>query len=192
MDCLFIPLLINLYEKSQYKGSYIIHRKGLITMTEMKVKVTVMLATLFGAFKLVAIPWVGLILFNVIDYITGINAAPYRDQGSERPVKSYKSIKGITKKVNMHLLIVVGFIVDLLIRYSLVNIGIQFAFQAFSVTIACWLCFNEVISILENMKDAGTPIPAFLMPLMRKISKKVEDTVNVLEDEKEGESYGKN
>ena len=142
-------------------------------MNELKIKSTVVLSFIFNTLGILAIPVLCLLPLNIIDYITGINAAPYRDSKSGRPVKSYKSIRGINKKVSMYLLICVGWIVDKLIATSLAYIGVAINFQIFAITIACWLCFNETISILENMEDSGAAIPPFLMPLLKKIKKQI-------------------
>lgn len=151
-------------------------------MNELKIKVTVVLSMIFNILSMIfnilgvlAIPVLCLLPLNIIDYITGINAAPYRDGQSDRPVKSYKSIRGINKKVSMYLLILVGWIVDELIATSLDYMGMAVNFQLFAITIACWLCFNEAISVVENMEDAGCAIPPFLMPLLRKIKKQINE-----------------
>lgn len=142
-------------------------------MNAFKIKVTAILSIIFNTLGILAIPILCLLPLNIIDYITGINAAPYRDKESDRPVKSYKSIRGIWKKVNMYLLIIVGAIVDLLISKSLGLIGVSIRFQLFAITIACWICFNEIISIVENMEDAGSAIPPFLLPVLKKIKKSI-------------------
>lgn len=134
--------------------------------------------TVFGAMfswlNILAVPVVILLFLNFADYITGIRAAKYRDTVSERPVKSYKSIRGIEKKVCMYILILVGFAVDFMLQVTLVQAGFSFSLPAvFAITITCWLIFNEIISLLENIDDIGTPIPPFLMPVMKMIRGKI-------------------
>lgn len=133
-----------------------------------------------------AIPWIMLLLLNLIDYVTGIEAAPYRDPEDKKPVKSYKSIRGIQKKVCMHGLVVIGCLIDWLIKASIVNAGwgIQYP-QVFAIAIALWLTFNEIISILENMEDIGTPIPPFLKPIMKMMRTKVNDHMEQLGGEQD-------
>ena len=115
-----------------------------------------------------AIPWLLLLVLNIIDYATGIAAAPYRDPEDERPVKSYKSIRGIQKKVCMHLLVVLGYVIDTLIKTSLANAGWGIAYPPiFAIAISLWESFNEDISILENISDVGTPI-------QKKVNEKME------------------
>lgn len=73
---------------------------------------------------------------------------------------NYKSIRGIAKKVAMWMLVVVGAIVDQLIAYTTEQFG--WIFPA-SFLVAClvsvWIICNELISILENIKDIGVVIP---------------------------------
>ena len=42
---------------------------------------------------------------------------------------------------------------------------------------AVWLIANEVISILENIRDIGTPLPPFLMTIAGNIKGKAEDKI---------------
>lgn len=140
---------------------------------------------LFNWLGILAIPWVLLLGLNIADYATGIGAAPYRNKEDDKPVKSYKSIRGIQKKVCMHLLIVIGWVIDVLIKNTLLQAGFQFKFPPiFAVTISCWLIFNELISILENVEDIGTPMPPFLMPIVKLIRKKINISVEENENEK--------
>lgn len=134
----------------------------------------------------VAIPWGLLLVLNLIDYWTGISAAPYREPNDERPVKSYKSIRGIQKKVCMHLLIVVGWIIDFVIILSIEQAGVPLSYPpVFAIVIALWLTFNEIISVLENMEDIGAPIPPFLLPIMKKMRRSVEKKVEKEETKNE-------
>jgi phage-related holin len=94
-------------------------------MNELKIRVTTITSIIFNCLGILAIPVLCLLPLNLIDYWTGIRAAPYRDEASERPVKSYKSIQGINKKVSMYLLILVGWIMDKLISSSITYIGIK-------------------------------------------------------------------
>ena len=44
---------------------------------------------------------------------------------------------------------------------------------------------SELISILENIKDAGVNIPAFLLPLVKNIKSQTETSVNMENEDKE-------
>jgi len=47
--------------------------------------------------------------------------------------------------------------------------------------VACWIICNEVLSILENLKDIGVALPPFLEPLMKNIKSQVADKVSISE-----------
>lgn len=129
-----------------------------------------------------AIPVVILIMCNIMDYITGIAAGPSRGQ----KIDSYKSFKGIWKKVCMWLLIVIGALIDWLLISTGQTLGIQIPFNfIISIVVAVWLVFNEIISILENMVDIGINLPPFLMPLVKNLKKQVEDKVKIEEEKNE-------
>ncbi len=155
-------------------------------------KIKAVFATIFGAlsslFGVLAIPIVLLVLCNVIDYITGLAAVRYRKQ----QISSYTSIKGITKKVCMWLLIVVGAIIDQLILYACAEIGFKTPFTfAIACVVAIWLICNEIISILENINDIGVPMPAFMNKVVQSIKSQIEDRTgpegktNIKENERE-------
>lgn len=131
-------------------------------------------STLFSWLGVLAIPLALLLGLNISDYITGIMAAPYRDVTDERPIKSYKSIRGIQKKVCMYLLVMVGWIVDTMLNTTLQQAGFSFVWPSiFAIVITCWLIFNEIISLLENLDDIGVPIPSWLMPIMKLMRSKI-------------------
>lgn len=53
--------------------------------------------------------------------------------------------------------------------------------------VAIWIICNEIISILENIKDMGVAVPGFLEPLARNIKSQVEDKIEVNDKEREDE-----
>lgn len=127
---------------------------------------------LFSWLGILALPVVLLVAGNVTDYITGILASQYR----EERVNSYKGIRGIYKKVGMWILIFVGWMMDMLVNYTVQYIGLTIALPYVVATIvAVWLICNEIISILENLIDMDVDIPPFLMPLARMIKGQVEE-----------------
>lgn len=142
-------------------------------MEKIKVFITALTSAFFSFFGLLAIPILLLVSSNLVDYVTGLMATTSR----EEKISSYKSIKGIIKKVSMYMLIVVGFIIDTLIKYTIVNLGMQIQFPTLvSCIIAIWLVCNELISILENLIDIGVEVPSFLKPLVEKIKNEVESS----------------
>lgn len=143
-------------------------------------KIKAVFVTIFGAlsslFGVLAIPIVLLVLCNIIDYITGLAAVRYRKQ----QISSYTSIKGITKKICMWLLIVVGAIIDHLILYACAEIGFKTPFTfAIACVVAIWLICNEIISILENINDIGVPMPAFMKKVVLNIKSQIEDKTQI-------------
>lgn len=145
-----------------------------------KAWLTAFLAVLTGWIGILAIPVLVLVLCNIIDYATGLAASKYRNQ----KINSYKSFRGIVKKICMWLLVAVGALFDWLIIYAgeTVGVTIPVAF-VIACAVAIWLICNEFISILENMKDIGAPIPPFLQPLVKNVQKQVEDKASIKGDD---------
>ena len=129
------------------------------------------------------IPVLLMVACNIIDYITGLMAAKYR---TDNKISSYKSIKGIQKKVSMWLLVVDGAILDQLIQYASTTIGITIPVSFLvACVVAVWIICNEIISILENIIDIGVSVPAFLMPLVKNIKSQTEKITDVNNNESE-------
>ena len=141
-------------------------------MNKIKSIVTGFFAALAGWLGILAIPMLILIICNVTDYITGLVASKYRNE----TINSYKSFRGIAKKVCMWLLVGVGAIIDWLLIYAGEAAGIILPFTfLIACIVAIWLICNEIISILENMVDIGVDLPPFLAPIVKNIKKQVED-----------------
>ena len=129
------------------------------------------MGVLNSIFGILAIPIVLLVICNIIDYVTGILASKFRGQ----EISSYKGIKGIAKKIGMWLLIIVGAIIDELIVYSVAQLGVVMPFTFIvSCVVAVWIICNELISILENLKDMEVPLPDLLMKLTKNIKSQIE------------------
>lgn len=149
-------------------------------MDKIKATVIAVVSALMSWLGILAIPVFLLVGCNVIDYVTGLFAAKYRTED----INSYKSIRGIIKKVCMWLLVVVGAWLDILINYAIHTAGIALTIPfVVSTVVAVWLVVNEMISILENMLDIGVDMPPFLMPVVRYIKKQVEHTAKIEESE---------
>lgn len=129
-----------------------------------------------GALGILHIPVVLMVTCNIIDYVTGLMAIPSRDG----KLSSYRSMRGITKKVCMWLLVVVGAIVDELIKYAGESVGIKVPVDFLvACVVAIWIICSELISILENIVDIGVTLPPFLMPLIDLIKQQTEEKANV-------------
>lgn len=144
---------------------------------------TAVFAFLSALLGVLAVPAILLVACNLIDYATGLMASKYRAQD----INSYKSIRGIFKKVSMWLLVVVGAIIDEMLLYASTSIGWKSPVTFLvACVVAMWLICNEIISILENIQDMGVNIPEFMQPLVKHIRSQVEDQVKV-DNDSEGE-----
>lgn len=140
-------------------------------MKEIKAFFVMIFSAISAWFGVIAIPMFILIALNITDYITGIVAGPYRGQ----QITSYKGLRGIAKKVCMWLLVAIGGIVDWLIMYAGDTIGIDIKFKfVIACVVAIWLICNELISILENIKDIGAPLPSWLIKITKNIKSQVD------------------
>lgn len=133
-----------------------------------------------SVFGILALPIVMLVACNMIDYATGILASKFRGQ----EISSYKGIRGITKKIGMWCLIVVGAIMDELMVYSVAQFGFTCPFHfVVAAVVAVWIICNELISILENLKDMEVPLPDFLLKVTKNLKSQIEVKVNVSKQE---------
>lgn len=152
-------------------------------MEKVKVTVIAALSALMSWLGILAVPVFLLVGCNIIDYATGLCAAKYR---SDKKISSYKSIRGIIKKVCMWILVIIGSFMDILIQYAIDTAGIPLVVPFVVATVvAVWLVVNEIISILENMIDIGVTMPPFLIPIAKYIKKQVEEKANIYEEEQE-------
>lgn len=136
---------------------------------EISVTVGALLASWLG---ILYVPMLILIACNIIDYITGLCAAKYRSEA----ISSYKSFRGIAKKICMWLLVAIGAMLDWLLSYAVGTAGISIGLNFVVASVAAvWLIANEIISILENIRDIGTPLPPFLMKTAENVKKSAEN-----------------
>lgn len=85
-----------------------------------------------------------LVLFVVLDYITGVTAAWY-----EKKLDSNIGLRGIAKKILIFVPVAVGYWLDVVMSTEIFR----------SLTIFFYIA-NEGLSILENLGRAGVPIPS--------------------------------
>ena len=138
----------------------------------IKVAIVGAFSALTAWLGVLAIPVYLLVGCNIIDYFTGMMASVARGE----KINSDVGIRGITKKVGQWLLVVIGYIVDVMIEYAGHAISPDFTIPIIvSVCVASWLVFNEVISILENLNTIGVPLPKFLVKIVTFFKNKVED-----------------
>ena len=97
-----------------------------------------------------------LIIFVVIDYITGLMAAIV-----ERKLSSEIGFRGIFKKVLIFLLVAVGNIID----SNLIGTG-----SGVRTAVIFFYISNEGISIIENSVTIGLPVPQKLKNIMAQLN----------------------
>lgn len=142
-------------------------------MNSGKMFITVILSFLASVLGILYVPVLLMVACNVIDYITGLLAAGSRQDGG---ISSYRSMRGIIKKVTMWLLVVVGAIVDQLLLYACGVMGYQLHLTFLvACVVAVWIICNELISILENMVDIGIDLPKFLIPLVSNLKNSIDN-----------------
>ena len=145
---------------------------------KIKLALTGFFSVISAMLGVLYIPVLLMVICNIIDYATGLMAVSSRDE----KLSSYRSIKGITKKVCMWLLVVVGAVLDELIKYAGRTVGVEVPFTfLFACIVAIWIICSELISILENIDDIGVNLPPFLRPVIELIQKQAEDKAKIEE-----------
>lgn len=151
----------------------------------IKVVFTAVFSFLSSIFGVLTVPVILMVICNIVDYITGLLASGNRSED----INSYKSIRGIAKKVCMWLLVVVGAVIDQLLLYASDTMGITLPFTFLvACIVAVWIICNELISILENIQDIGVPLPGFLLPIVKHVKSQVEEKTAL--DQKDSEEGG--
>lgn len=147
------------------------------SLEEMKMLFIAGFGAITSFLGVLAIPVYILVASNVIDYATGIMAAPSRGEVKS----SQKGRKGIVKKISMWLLVVVGALLDSLLIHTSSTLGVTLPFTyLIACVVSLWLCANEIISILENISDIlGDEMPKFLLPIVKNIRSQVEEKMEV-------------
>jgi len=151
-------------------------------LDKIKLVVVVVFTALSGWLGMLAVPVILLFVLASFDYVTGLAAAKYRGN----KISSYKGFQGIMKKVCLFYLIAVGAILDYTLLYASQYIGVDarvnFVIASF---VAVWLICNEIISILENMKDMNVNFPPFLEKLTQNIRTQMENETAVDDGKKQ-------
>jgi len=104
-----------------------------------------------------------LLVFVVLDYITGVMVAIY-----QKKLNSEVGFKGIMKKVFIFLLVGIG---------NLIDVNVLGTGATFRTAVIFFYLANEGISILENAANLDLPIPEKLVSVLEQI-KDQEDDIN--------------
>ena len=146
----------------------------------IQASVTTIMGVLSSLLGALFVPVLLLVTCNIIDYATGLMAAPYRKDGK---ISSYKSFRGILKKISMWVLVIVGSLMDQMVTYTASMFGWK---NPVNFLIAClvaiWLVCNEIISILENVQDVGLQLPKWMLPLVKHIKSQADNSIPLDED----------
>lgn len=141
-------------------------------MDKLKAGLAAMFAVVSARLGILAVPVYLLILSSLTDYATGIMASIYRKEA----VSSYRSIRGIIKKILTWSLVGVGVAIDYLLMYAGSQAGMEEMPVRYAVAslVAVWLTVNELLSILENIQATGVRLPPFLTQILQGIQKSIE------------------
>lgn len=140
-------------------------------------------ATVIGAvtayLNVLLVPLIVLIVVMVIDYGTGMAQAYI-----SHTLNSRIGVTGILKKIGYIIAVTVGIVADYLISSALVNCGINVTINCcIGMIVTVWFIINELISILENLAEIGTPLPKFLVSIVKRLKNTVEAKTNENESE---------
>ncbi len=116
---------------------------------------------------------IALIVFAVLDYITGVMCAI-----EDKTLSSAVGFRGIARKVIIFMLVGVGHILDI----HVVGTG-----SALRTAVIFFYLSNEGISLLENAAHLGLPIPEKLKAILEQIHSRSEKDEKNTTDKGDGE-----
>ena len=114
---------------------------------------------------------IALIVFMVLDYITGLMCAVI-----DKKLSSAVGFKGICKKVLILMLVGVANVVDI----HIVGTG-----SALRSAVICFYLSNEGLSLLENAAHIGLPIPDKMKDVLAQLHGRENKKDDAQEDEQE-------
>ncbi len=110
-----------------------------------------------------------LVLFEVVDYITGLISAI--EHGG---VSSKAALRGAVKKGCYFFLVGLAFCIDYVVFQVGIEFGVHFTWHGiFGILSVCYLISTEGISILENLQEIGVSVP-FLTKILHTFKQKIE------------------
>lgn len=121
--------------------------------------ISLIYTTLTSIFGIEWLLFLGYLILNLLDYITGTIKSKIKNTES-----SSKGLIGILKKICYWILILISFLISYLLMQIGIKININLDFIMFFgwFTLAC-LIINEARSIIENLVDIGIKVPDFLL-----------------------------
>lgn len=108
----------------------------------------------------------------ILDYLTGLLAGR-----ANEGLNSKRATQGIYKKVGFLCLLVLGFFLDVAFNHFISRgFSFQMPFELpIGLIISVWIVVTEAISICENLGRLGVPIPSWLMKLLKKTQKNIDE-----------------
>lgn len=110
-----------------------------------------------------------LVIFMLIDYITGILvAAVFRksNKTEDGGLESKAGWKGLIRKFSTLLIVLISIRLDIIFNTTIISNCVVFTFLA-----------NELLSLLENVGLMGIPLPSVLTEVISVLNKKGESYV---------------
>lgn len=142
--------------------------------------ISVISTTFTSIFGIEWILFMGYLILNIVDYLTGTLKAKIKKVES-----SNKGLIGIIKKICYWVLIGVSFLISYLLMQlgSKLNINLEFIMLFGWFTLAC-LIINESRSIIENLIEIGIDVPIFLKKSLETYENIIKSTIEKLNTKK--------
>lgn len=144
---------------------------------------TAVSAAIAAYLNILLVPLIVLIVVMIIDYLSGMAQAYV-----SHTLNSRIGVVGILKKVGYLATVAVAVIADYIISEALMLLGTDIKLSYYiGLVVTIWFIINELISILENLAEIGTPIPKFLTIIIKRLKVTVEKKTDTEESEDEEE-----
>lgn len=126
--------------------------------------------------------FLGLLIFNIIDWLTGWAKSSMKGESCSRV-----GAIGAMKKICYWVVIATAFFIGFAFKAMGDTIGMNLVFMDFVgwFTLANYLV-NEIRSVLENLVEMNVPVPDFLVSGLRVTAEKIETVSHIGEDEEDG------
>ena len=138
-------------------------------------------AAIIAYLNILLVPIIVLIVVMIIDYLSGMAQAYV-----SHTLNSRIGVIGILKKVGYLATVAVAIIADYIISEALMLLGTDIKLSYYiGLVVTIWFIINELISILENLAEIGTPIPKFLTKIIKRLKVTVEKETDTEESKDE-------
>ena len=142
-----------------------------IKENRLKALLTAAMGCLCAYLGQLLIPAIVLCVMMAVDYTTGIMKSWILGT-----LSSKVGIRGILKKLGYLGIVATGMAVDWVIRKGCTVLGVNFGADfLFAIILIVWLIVNECISVLENLSQAGVPVPKFLTKIVGRLKNGIEE-----------------